>query len=200
MECNQVKAYELDKWIRTIAAQMKIAIEPEAMTILENELSTNLQLVESELNKLELYVGEGGTVTGEIAEQLISHSVSGTALRMVDAVMNRDLYHAIAIVKDLEKTKEEPIAMVGLLAFQFRMILRVKLLKEKGYGQSQIQKIIGAHPYVIKMAWNREKQFSIRNLHRIMNHLATVDGVLKQGKMEKGIAFELLVHDLITAS
>ncbi|MDY0396734.1 DNA polymerase III subunit delta [Virgibacillus halophilus] len=200
VECNQVKPYELDKWIKTIAQQMKIMIDSSAMQILEEELSTNLQLMESEMNKLALYAGEEGVITKEIAERLISHSVASTSLRMVDAVMDHDLYKAIAIVKDLEKTKEEPIAMIGLLAFQFRMIFRVKLLKEKGYGQSQIQKTIGAHPYVIKMAWNREKQFTLNKLHFIMDKLANADSDMKQGKMEKNIAFELLVHDLITAS
>lgn len=198
--CNQVKTYEIDKWIKTIAQQMNIIIDPAAMPILEGELSTNLQLMESEMNKLALYAGKDGVITKEIAESLVSHSVTNTSLRMVDAVMDHDLYSAIKIVKDLEKTKEEPIAMIGLLAFQFRMILRVKLLKDKGYGQNQIQKTIGAHPFVVKMAWNREKQFSLAKLHEIMDKLANADSVMKQGKMDKNIAFELLLHDLIAAA
>lgn len=96
--------------------------------------------------------------------------------------------------------KEEPIAMIGLIAFQFRSILRVKLLKQQGYSQFQIQKQLGIHPYVVKIAMNREKQFTVDKLERIMIQLADTDANIKQGKIEKDIAFELLLYELIEAA
>ncbi|PAE31081.1 DNA polymerase III subunit delta [Oceanobacillus profundus] len=199
--CNEVKEQELSQWINTLANQLQITIDRDAYEIFETELSTNLHLLENELSKLALYVGEGGVITKEVAENLVSHTSSSSSLRLVDAVMERNLHKAIAIFKDLEKMKEEPIALIGLLAFQFRTILRVKLLKQKGYGQSQIQKSIGAHPYVVKIALSRERQFSTQKLQDVIRKLADTDALMKQGKMEKDLAFELLLYDLIqTAS
>ena len=195
--CNPVKDYELTKWIKSLADELKITISDSAFEIFETELATNLQLMESELTKLALYVGEGGTVTKEIAEDLVAHTSNSSSLRLVDAVIDRNLHKAIAIFKDLEKMKEEPIALIGLLAYQFRMILRVKLLKLKGYSQSQMQKQLAAHPYVIKIALTREKQFSVKKLETIMSRLTDADATMKQGGMEKGLAFELLLYDLV---
>lgn len=199
-ECNSVKPHELNKWITNMADQLHIEIHPDATAILETELSTNLMLMENELAKLALFVGEKGTVTKAIAEQMVSHSAESSALKLVDAVIERNLSKAIAIYKDLEKMKEEPIAILGLLAFQFRTLLRVKLLKQKGYGQAQIQKNIGGHPFVIKLAMNREKQFSIGKLESIIEQLAQTDAIMKQGKMEKNLAFVLLLQKMITAA
>ncbi|MGJ9457025.1 DNA polymerase III subunit delta [Oceanobacillus sp. CF4.6] len=197
--CNAVKEQELKKWMDTLAGQLRITIDHDVYEILETELSSNLHLLENELTKLALYVGENGSITKEIAEKLISHSNS-SSLRLVDAVIDRDLHKAISIYKDLEKMKEEPIAMIGLLAFQFRTILRVKLLKQKGYSQFQMQKSIGGHPYVIKIALGREKKFTVRKLEDIISKLTDADSVMKQGRMEKELAFELLLYDLIQAS
>jgi len=146
---------------------------------------------------MSLFVGENGTITKDVAEQLISQTSNSSSLKLADAVINRDLPKAMSIYKDLEKMNEEPIALIGLLAFQFRNILRVKLLKQKGYNQAQIQKQIGGHPYVIKIASDRERRFSEQKLKNIIDMLATTDATIKQGKMDKGLAFEILLYNLI---
>lgn len=196
-ECNPVKEQEVNKWIKKLADNLDIYIDKDAYEIIEAELGTDLYLLQNELTKLATYVGENGTVTNEIAEQLIAPTANSSSLKLVDAVIARDLHKAIAIYKDLEKKKEEPIALIGLLAFQFRMIFRTKLLRQKGYSQLQIQKQIGGHPYVIKIALNREKQFTVRKLKYIMEQLAVADSRMKQGKMEKDLAFEFLLYELI---
>lgn len=195
--CNPVKEYEVNKWIKDLAVQFKVSIAPDALEIFEAELSTNLQMLENELMKLALYVGENGVITREIAEQLIAHTADNSSLRLVDAVIEGDLYKAISISKDLQKLKEEPIALIGLLSFQFRTILRVKLLKQKGYTQSQMQKQLGVHPYVIKIALSREKKFQLHVLQSIMDKLANVDAAMKVGGMEKELTLELLLYDLV---
>lgn len=195
--CNPVKEYEVNKWIKDLAVQFKVSIASDALEIFESELSTNLQMLENELTKLALYVGENGVITREIAEQLIAHTADNSSLRLVDAVIEGDLYKAISISKDLQKLKEEPIALIGLLSFQFRTILRVKLLKQKGYTQSQMQKQLGVHPYVIKIALSREKKFQLHVLQRIMDKLANADAAMKVGGMEKELTLELLLYDLV---
>ncbi|APC48206.1 DNA polymerase III subunit delta [Virgibacillus halodenitrificans] len=195
--CNPIKDYDVRKWIDNLAGQLRVFIDQDAYDIFEAELSTNLNLMENELKKMALFVGEKGTITRAVAEKLISHTASSSSLRLVDTVIDRDLAQAIAIYKDLEKMKEEPIALIGLLAFQFRTILRVKLLKLKGYSQSQMQKQLGVHPYVIKIALAREKKFTVEKLEAAMDKLAQADASMKQGTMEKDLVFQLLLYDLI---
>lgn len=196
VECNPIKSYEQGKWINELAKSLNITIEENAYELFE-AFSTDLQQLESELHKMSLYVGENGIITREIAEQLISQTSNSSSLQLADAVIQRNLAKAMSIYKDLEKMNEEPIALIGLLAYQFRNMLRVKLLKSTGYNLSQIQRQIGGHPYPIKIAYNREKQFTTRRLEQIMDSLAQTDATIKQGKMEKGLAVELLLYELI---
>lgn len=195
--CNPIKDNDLKQWVNSIASQLQVTIKDEAYEIMEAELSNNLHQLENELQKLALYVGPNGEVTKDIAEELVSHTTNSSALRLVDAVIEKDLHKAIRIFKDLLKMKEEPIAMISLIAFQFRSILRVKLLKQQGYSQFQMQKQLGVHPYVVKIALNRERQFTVDKLERIIIQLADTDATIKSGKMEKEMAFELMLYDLI---
>lgn len=196
-ECNPIREQDISQWITTLAKEMNIEIQKEAYEVFERELQTNLYLIQNELQKISLYVGPGGVVTKSIAEELIAKTTNSSALRLVDAVIDKDLGKAIEIYQDLMKMKEEPIAIIGLLAYQFRMLLRVKLLREKGYGQQQLQKNIGGHPYGIKMALTREKRFRLEKLEQIMIRLTETDAAMKQGTMDKNLSFELLLYDLI---
>jgi len=192
-----VKEHELAQWIKQMANANGITLDPDVYELLEAELAGNLRMLQSELEKMALYVGENGHVTKSLAEQLVSKSVNSTALGLVDAVIAKDLNKAIRTFQDLEKLKEEPIALIGLLAFQFRTILRVKLSKAKGYTQQQMQKQLGVHPYVVKIAAAREREFSTSRLEDIMMKLAQADARMKMGEMDKKLAFELLLHDLV---
>ncbi|WP_068674371.1 DNA polymerase III subunit delta [Oceanobacillus sp. Castelsardo] len=200
VNCEPIKEKDVSSWIHSLANQFHITIDQDAVEIIEGELSANLQLLESELKKFSTFVGDNGVVTKEVVDKLISHTSNSSSLRLVDAVIERDLHKAIAIFKDLEKMNEEPIALIGLLAFQFRTILRVKLLKRKGYTQFQMQKQLGVHPYVVKIALSREKQFSVQKLKTIMDKLANTDAAMKRGNMEKQLAFEILLYDLISVA
>ncbi|WP_226583186.1 DNA polymerase III subunit delta [Halobacillus litoralis] len=197
INCQPVKEWDIDKWIQTLADELHITVPKEIYELFTQEIGANLMALRNEMEKLALNVGEGGTVTRELAEQLLSHSAEASGLKLVDAVMEKDLGRAIRIYKDLEKLNEEPIALTALLASQFRIINQAKVLKQKGYGQNQMKSYIKAHPYVIKMALKRERFFSNQELNQIMNQLAETDHTLKQGRMEKSLAFEMLLYQLI---
>ncbi len=195
--CQPVREWEIDQWIQTLSKELQIVVPENIHELFASEIGTNLMALRKEMEKLALNVGEGGTVTRELAEQLLSHSAETSGLKLVDAVMEKNLSRAIMIYKDLLKLNEEPIALTALLASQFRIISQAKTLKKKGYAQNQMNSYIKAHPYVIKMALKRERFFSFEELNEIMNQLAETDYKLKQGKMEKELAFELLLYNLI---
>src|SRR5699024_9053823 len=51
-ECAEIKEYELDKWIKSLADSMDIQIAPDVYELFVSELQLNLQLIQSELTKI----------------------------------------------------------------------------------------------------------------------------------------------------
>src|SRR5699024_12494386 len=48
IDCSPIKEYEIRKWINAIAKKNSIQFTPEAIELIEAELSTNLALLENE--------------------------------------------------------------------------------------------------------------------------------------------------------
>lgn len=195
--CNPIMEKEMEMWINHLSKELHMEIDTDAIDVFKSSLSVNLNHLENELIKVATYVGEGGVVTKDIAENLTAYTTENSALKLVDAVIERNLSQAFSIYKDLQKLNEQETGLIGLLVYQFRMILRVKLLKEKGYTPVQIRKQVDAHPYVIQIAYEREKRFQKERLGTIINHFAHTDAQIKQGKMDKELAFELLLYELV---
>ncbi|UOQ93796.1 DNA polymerase III subunit delta [Halobacillus shinanisalinarum] len=195
--CQPIREWDMDKWIQSIAKDLHITIPESVHELFAQEIGTNLMALRKEIEKLALNVEKGGVVSRELAEDLLSHSAEASGLKLVDAVMEKDLGRAIKLYKDLVKASEEPIALIALLASQFRIISQVKILKQKGYAQNQMKSYVKAHPFVIKMALKREQAFTNEELNEIIQQLAETDYIMKQGYMEKELAFEMLLYRLI---
>ncbi|MEI3613323.1 DNA polymerase III subunit delta [Pseudogracilibacillus sp. SO30301A] len=197
IDCNPIKENELRKWINYMAQNHQLTMTEDALYLLESEFENNLYLLQQEMEKLSLYVGEKGEVTQEIAKEIISASLSFSAFELIDAVLKKDLYAAIKIYKDLERKGENPIGLIAFLAYQFRIIYQVKLLKQKGHSYQQIPKTINVHPYVVQLASKRSSSFNNERLSEIINELTNTDAAIKRGKMDKGMAFEMLLYKII---
>lgn len=194
--CTPIKANELRKWVKQVATDLHVHIEKDAYEVFEREETIQLYNLQNELQKLALYVGEGGTITREIAEGLVSASTTSSSLRLVDAVIEKNIKETFTIYQQLMQAKEEPIAIISLLSFQFRTILQVKILKDKGYHQQAIQTKMKAHPFVIQIAYKRERRFSYSYLRGAIQILTETDAQIKRGSVEKELALELALFKL----
>lgn len=197
VDCQPIRGNELRKWLNEILIKENITMSEGAKARFEAEFGPNLYLLQKEVEKMAHYIGDGGEVSEAELSDIMSSSVEQTAIELTDAVLSRDLKKAITIYKQLEKMNESPIGMIALLAYQFRMILHVKLLSEKGYPLQRIQSEVRAHPFVVKKAFERARRYKINALYFMIDELAKTDHYIKSGHMEKEIAFELLLYRLI---
>lgn len=198
VECAPLKEWNVQQVIESIAEEHGVLMNEDVIHYFINEIGTNLMIIYSEMEKLTLYVGEGNTIRMEDAEILLSNQENSSALQLVDAIIAEDLGKAIAISKDLEKLNEEPIALLALVASQFRTLLHVKLLQKKGYTQKQLASELKIHPYVAKLSMSRQAKFQTQELKQAISLIAETDAQMKTGQMEKSLAFELLLYRLIT--
>lgn len=196
INCQPIRENEVRGWVNQLAKEKNVRLSNEVVAFFETEFQTNLLLIENEIEKLAMHVGEGNEVTIDIALDLISTSLTHNALELVDAVLKKDLHKAILIYRDLQIMKEEPIGLIALLAYQFRIIYQVKILMDKGLPNPSIQSQMKVHPYVVKLASGRARRFSYDKLTQIMIEFTQADASIKQGKIEKHIAFELLLYNL----
>lgn len=196
IECKTIVERDLGQWFQYFKQQYQIDFSKRIEERLIQEVGTSLQLLEKEIEKLSLFQ-VSGAISDNDAKALISHSAKASSFTLVDAVMSRDLSLAINTYKDLVRLNEEEIGLLALLSSQIRTIYQVKTLLGKGYSQKQIAQQIKVHPYVVKMSETRAKRFNLEQLYRALDLCAETDHAIKQGKMEKRLAFEMLLYQLV---
>lgn len=197
VECGPVKQNDLTKWINQLAKSYNVTFEDSVLALLESEFNNNLFMLQQEMEKLATFASDKETVTMQDAYNLMSQSLTGNALQLVDAVLRRQMKEALIIFKNIQKMGEEPIGLIALLATQFRNILQAKILKQKGYPLQMIQSEIKAHPYAVKLALERSRHYETKQLEMMIQQLTRTDEKMKRGEMEQNIAFEMLLYDLI---
>lgn len=147
----------------------------------------------AEVDKMVLYVGDGGVIDRGIVDLLCTKTAESSSFALVDHVVQGKLDHAYVILHDLFKQNEEPVKVLALLARQFRIIYQVKVLKQLRYSQGGMAKRLKLHPYAVKVALGQEKHFEKAALLNILSAAADTDFQMKTGKMDKRIALELLL-------
>ncbi|TMW73877.1 DNA polymerase III subunit delta [Alteribacter natronophilus] len=193
MEGKPFEERELLGWMDEKSKEYGVEIEKEAKEQLLALTASDLMMITSELNKLAVYSGEGGTITKQAVDDLVARSLEQNIFALVDGVVKGRIDVAWRIFDDLLKQKEEPIKILSLLARQFRILYQVKQLSQQGYSQKQMAGQLKLHPYAVKLAAQQAGRFDDRHLLGLLDDLADTDYRIKTGQLDKVLAVELFL-------
>lgn len=196
IEINALSEQETMKWITDLAEQEAVYLSKEAMDELLVLTAGDLMVIYQEIKKLSTYVGEGGSITPDIVRLLVARSLEQNIFELIDNVIHKRSKETLQILYDLLKNNEEPIKILSLLVNQFRLILHVKELSNKGYGQQQIAATVKVHPFRVKLALQQARLFKSEELAHILMELAEADYQMKTGKKDKQLLLELFLLKL----
>ncbi|QPC46946.1 DNA polymerase III subunit delta [Mangrovibacillus cuniculi] len=199
-EASLLNADELTNWVNQSCAEAAFSIQPQAIELLLYRSNFQLQTVVNELAKLMLYAQDQQRITYDMVEDLTPRSLEQNVFELVECTVNGEVSKALRIYHDLRKMNEEPLKLLALLAGQFRLMYQVKALLQQGYGQPQIAKQIGVHPFRVKLAAGKVKDFPAERLQMIMTLLAEADLDMKRSTKPKDMILELLIVKFGTSS
>jgi DNA polymerase III subunit delta len=184
---------ELTHWITRRAEKRGVTFDDGAVEKFILYTGAQLQLLTAELEKLSLFVGLNGCITGELIGQLVVRSAEQNVFILMDEIVKLRLDNALSILHDLLKQREEPIKILLLIARQFRIMLQIKELEQQGYSQQQIAGQIGAHPYAVKLSSEQGRSYTLSKLSGLLSHLGELDYRMKSGKVDKALGLELFI-------
>ena len=93
----------------------------------------------------------------------------------------------------LKLLKMEPIALIAMLANQFRLILQVAILRKENKREDEIATLLQVHPYRVKLATKHINNYNLNEVKKIMVDLATLDAKIKTGENDRYVDFELFL-------
>jgi DNA polymerase III subunit delta len=177
----RLRENELYQWLTRESGLLGKQLTLAAAQRLVEMVGDNLAELSQELEKLALYAGSEKSLTPALVSQLASHSRTYNIFALVDALGGSGFHQRLASMGHLLDLGEPPARILGMLARQVRMLIRVK---ESGKANpAELAKSLNLPQGVIKRLMQQADRFSdaalrshLTVLHQVDFHLKTSTG------------------------
>ena len=185
------KEREMPGLVARRAKKLKVKLLPGAADALAITVGTDLTLLERALEKLAIAVD--GDVSADDVSKHIADTHLEDAFAFVQAVAlgNRDA--AIRATAALEAAREVPLRLLGLLAWQLRLVAQARALLDEGKDAGRELNLFGDRAGPVLAAARRYEQG--RHAQRIVL-LADADVALKSSRQPAWLLMTRLVQEL----
>ena len=195
-EFRPPKKGKLRRWITDRVERKGGEIEASAVEELAAFVGSDLRLLDQELDKLISYVDRTRPITKADVHLLVSYVQQANVFEMVDALGRRDGEQALKLLHRLLEDGEHPLSLLGMIVRQFRIMIQVKDLAERGVPPSKISSQLGLHRFVAEKGLRQSQNFSMEQLETIYRKLLETDLSIKTGQMDQILALDMLIAGL----
>lgn len=190
-------ARELTGWVVNRTKMHQGRIDYAAANLLAQNIGGNLRLLDQEIRKLLLYCGENKTITDDDVRVMVPYIQSADVVfDMVDAIGQRNPQSAAIYLHRLLEVGEHPLAIFGMVARQFRLLIQVRWLADRRASDQDIIARLKLHPYVAQKVRDQTQHFTPEQLRAAYGLLTETDLAIKRGLLEAEAALDLLIVQL----
>lgn len=171
------------RWIVDRARSKGLEIDSTSADLLIEIAGNEFAVLDSELEKLAVLYGENAALKPEDLIRGVSHSKSFTIFRIADYLSKKDLKNSLECLEQLLGTHSvEPVNIFGLIASQFRRLLKIVWLQNQAMPEKQIVSTLKLNAWIARQLIQQIESFTERELENIVIHLAKCDIALKYSK------------------
>ena len=161
-----------------------------------NRVGNNLSILKEEIDKLKLYKDNETIITQKDIEQLTHKNIDTDIFKLIDSILSVRKKEALESLEEMMKYGEEPIAIIIMLANQFRIMYQSKQLLKKGYSEREIANLLEIHEFRVKKALEKGRKYSSDKILKKLEDLADLDYQIKSGQLDKNIGLELFILNM----
>ena len=186
VDCSAPKAAQIPNWLKGWAKRThSVALDSSAAGMLVDLVGTELGLLDQEVSRLALSVGEDRKISAQIVSQNVGSWRARTTWDMLDAALAGDLKGALTQLDRLLLAGENPIAILGQIAFtlrQYAAATRLVLSGEASRSRVSVRSALGqagVRPFVLKKAEAQLRHLGRERGSRLYEWLIDTDLALK---------------------
>ena len=187
---------ENERWLRKRAEEAGYSLSSDAARFLINRVGPRPGILAKELEKTLLYAGKNKSVSEKAVSEVVGESKLENVFALTDALKTKNPEKALRLLNNQIDHGEEPIKILGTIAWQLRMIWEVKHYQLKNLPSDQIAKAMGANPYVVEKALQHTRRFSTQQLRSGYLELVNADRSLKSTTKDPMAVMQTLILNL----
>ena len=194
--CEAPKENELISWVRKRAEESNYSLSSNAARVLVNRVGARPGILAKELEKTLIYAGANKLISEKDVAEVVGESKTENIFALTEALKTKNPETALRLLNNQINHGEEPIKILGTIAWQFRMIWEVKHYQKKNMPSGQIAKAMEANPYVVDKALQHSGRFSTQKLRSGYLELVKADRSLKSTSQDPLAVMQTLVLNL----
>ena len=187
---------ENERWLRKRAEEAGYSLSSDAARFLINRVGPRPGILAKELEKTLLYAGKNKSVSEQDVAGVVGESKLENVFALTDALKTKNPEKALRLLNNQIDHGEEPIKILGTIAWQLRMIWQVKHYQQKNLPSGQIAKAMGANPYIVEKALQHTCRFSTQQLRSGYLELVNADRSLKSTTKDPMAVMQTLILNL----
>lgn len=170
--CKAPDSRELPRWCSDwCAKQYGKPITPDAARLLTELVDPEMGLLDQELLKLSIYVGDRSRIEFADVDKIVGNNRAQNIWKIFDAIGTGNSRDALAMVDRLLDQGEEPIRIVGAISFQLRKLAVAARLTSQGISLGAAIAQAGVPPFGQRAAETQIRHLGRRRLDRLFDWL-----------------------------
>lgn len=191
-ESKKLYENQVGEWIKRVLQGKNYTIEPKAAAMLVEFLGTDLSKINNELEKLQIILPKGTTISAKHIEENIGFSKDFNVFELRKAIGDRNQLKAYQIAQYFaDNPKDNPMVVTTSLVFGFFVnLLQYHGLKDK--SPKNVAAVLKVNPYFLKDYDIALRNYPMKKVSAIVAKLRDID------VKSKGVgANNLPNHDLL---
>jgi len=189
---------EIVSWIEAWARARGLSIQRDAAQYLWQTIGNDLQKIGNELEKVAIFIKERKSVTFEDVKTMVGDFREYTPFDLADAIGSKNREQAFLILSRLMQEGEQPVALLGSIAWNFRRLLHAKSMELAGMGPDEIMKKLRP-PVIFHKATSfksQMKSYSAEELREVFDAMLSTDKALKSSGLHGRLVLERMILKL----
>ena len=176
-------------WLHSRAKKHGFTIENDAAHLL-------VDLIGSEIGKLDMAVLKAGTFAGDQSIQLehVEATVAATKVHTVfeltDAIGARDLPKASELLRNILGSGESGLMILAMITRQIRHLIQILELQSQGATQGEMASQLGIRPFVVDQLLKQSRCYCVAELRNVLHLTSRMDIRLKSSRIRHGVILD----------
>ncbi|MHB8625498.1 MAG: DNA polymerase III subunit delta [Aggregatilineales bacterium] len=182
-------------WIANRIATEQATIEPAAARQLVTLVGPDLRALETEIVKLTLYTNRERVIKEADVTLLVSGAPESNMFQFVDMISAQNGRGAITMLHRLLDARQEPLAILGMINRQSRLLLQVKSHVESGGDVRELARLMNVKDWLLNNLLKQAARFPLDRLETMHRTLLDIDYRIKTGQIDGILALDTLVAE-----
>jgi DNA polymerase-3 subunit delta len=186
---------EVPGWIDEWGRARGLSIRQDAAQYLWQITGNDLQKINNELEKVVIFIKERKTIAFDDVKTVVGDFREYTSFDLADAVGRKNREQAFLILSRLIQEGEQPVGILGSIAWNFRRLLQAKAMEAAGIGPDEIMKKLRP-PVIFHQAAvfkSQMRSYTMNELRGAFKAMLSADRALKSSGLSGRLVLERMI-------